>query len=113
MFGELIGLWLADLWMRAGRPATAHYVELGPGRGTLAADALRAMRSAGLQPPANLVENSPTLSEAQAVQVPAARWHRSEEHTSELQSQMRLSYAVFCLTKKSKRTDKHKPALPS
>jgi SAM-dependent MidA family methyltransferase len=75
MFGELIGLWLADLWMRAGRPATAHYVELGPGRGTLAADALRAMASAGLQPPAELVETSPTLRAAQAERVPAARWH--------------------------------------
>src|SRR3546814_2746985 len=28
------------------------------------------------------------------------RWHRSEEHTSELQSLMRISYAVFCLKKK-------------
>ena len=36
MFGELIGLSLADLWMRAGAPADAAYVELGPGRGTLA-----------------------------------------------------------------------------
>src|SRR5689334_3087707 len=50
MFGELVGLWLADLWLRSGRPADAHYVELGPGRGTLAADALRAMRGAGLAP---------------------------------------------------------------
>lgn len=75
MFGELAGLWLADLWLRAGRPATARYVELGPGRGTLAADALRAMRSAGLQPPAELVETSPVLRRAQAEQVPAARWH--------------------------------------
>src|SRR3546814_6738274 len=32
---------------------------------------------------------------------------RSEEHTSELQSLMRISYAVFCLTKKNKKT--HKP----
>jgi SAM-dependent MidA family methyltransferase len=75
MFGELIGLWLADLWMRAGRPSTAGYVELGPGRGTLAADALRAMRAAGLQPPAELVETSPVLRRAQAERVPAARWH--------------------------------------
>src|SRR3546814_1386211 len=35
--------------------------------------------------------------------------HRSEEHTSELQSLMRISYAVFCLKKKKKRTqpDQH------
>src|SRR3546814_4740911 len=31
-------------------------------------------------------------------------WHRSEEHTSELQSLMRISYAVFCLKKKNKKT---------
>src|SRR3546814_5473307 len=28
------------------------------------------------------------------------KWHRTEEHTSELQSLMRISYAVFCLKKK-------------
>src|SRR3546814_2583417 len=35
--------------------------------------------------------------------VPLARSTRSEEHTSELQSLMRISYAVFCLKKKKKR----------
>jgi SAM-dependent MidA family methyltransferase len=59
MFGELVGLWLADMWLRAGRPTGVAYVELGPGRGTLAADALRAMRGAGLVPPVHLVETSP------------------------------------------------------
>lgn len=75
MFGELVGLWLADLWRRAGRPARARYVELGPGRGTLAADALRAMRGTGLEPPVELVETSPVLRRAQAERVPDARWH--------------------------------------
>jgi SAM-dependent MidA family methyltransferase len=74
MFGELIGLWCADLWDRAGRPDVA-WVELGPGRGTLAADAVRAMASAGLAPPVHLVENSPTLRAAQAERVANARWH--------------------------------------
>ena len=50
MFGELIGLWLADMWIGAGRPDLIHYVELGPGRGTLARDALRAARRYGLVP---------------------------------------------------------------
>jgi SAM-dependent MidA family methyltransferase len=77
MFGELLGIWLADLWQRAGRPEAAHYVELGPGRGTLAADALKAMRAGGLAPPAHLVETSPKLRDAQAGRVPAARWHAS------------------------------------
>jgi NADH dehydrogenase [ubiquinone] 1 alpha subcomplex assembly factor 7 len=75
MFGELIGLALADLWRRAGAPAGAVYVELGPGRGTLAADALRAMAKTGLDPRVALVETSPVLRHAQARLVPGARWH--------------------------------------
>ncbi|AQR75841.1 methyltransferase [Sphingomonas sp. LM7] len=74
MFGELIGLWLADMWDRAGRPP-ARYVEFGPGRGTLAEDALRAMAKAGLAPPVDLVETSPTLRAMQAERVPHAEWH--------------------------------------
>lgn len=74
MFGELVGAWIADLWQRAGRPAV-HYVELGPGRGTLTADALRAMRPAGLTPPVHFVETSPVLRAAQAERVPDAAWH--------------------------------------
>jgi NADH dehydrogenase [ubiquinone] 1 alpha subcomplex assembly factor 7 len=75
MFGELIGLALADVWDRAGRPEGVRYVELGPGRGTLAADALRAMRAAGLEPEVHFVETSPVLRAAQAERVPNARWH--------------------------------------
>ncbi|MEH3036784.1 MAG: SAM-dependent methyltransferase [Sphingomonas adhaesiva] len=74
MFGELIGAWAADLWDRAGRPAVA-WVELGPGRGTLTADALRVMARAGLTPPVHLVETSPTLRQAQAGRVAHATWH--------------------------------------
>ena len=75
MFGELIGLWLADLWLRSGQPAGAHYVELGPGRGTLAVDALRAMEGAGLRPDVHFVETSPVLRRAQVQRVPDAVWH--------------------------------------
>src|SRR3546814_6257908 len=39
------------------------------------------------------------------------RWPRSEEHTSELQSLMRISYAVFCLTKKNQQCTKHPPRI--
>src|SRR3546814_1585328 len=42
----------------------------------------------------------------QGVQAPD---HRSEEHTSELQSLMRISYAVFCLKKKKKHQNTHLP----
>ena len=43
-FGEMIGLWLADAWQKLGRPDPCILLELGPGRGTLLADALRATR---------------------------------------------------------------------
>jgi len=75
MFGELIGLWLADIWIRAGRPENAHYVELGPGRGTLAADALRTMKRYGLEPDVHLVESSTALKALQLEAVPQAVWH--------------------------------------
>lgn len=44
VFGELIGLWCAVVWQQMGAPARLHLVELGPGRGTLMRDALRAVR---------------------------------------------------------------------
>jgi NADH dehydrogenase [ubiquinone] 1 alpha subcomplex assembly factor 7 len=45
VFGELIGLWCAVVWQQMGSPATLRLVELGPGRGTLMRDALRAVRT--------------------------------------------------------------------
>jgi NADH dehydrogenase [ubiquinone] 1 alpha subcomplex assembly factor 7 len=75
MFGELIGLWLADMWDRAGRPEPVRYVELGPGRGTLARDALRAMAQHGLAPRVHLVEASPALRELQRAALPLAKFH--------------------------------------
>ena len=44
MFGEMLGLWCVQVWHDQGRPEPVRLVELGPGRGTLMADALRAMR---------------------------------------------------------------------
>ena len=44
MFGELIGLWAVELWRRLGAPERVRLVEVGPGDGTLMADALRAAR---------------------------------------------------------------------
>lgn len=75
MFGELIGLWLADIWHRAGRPPGAAYVELGPGRGTLARDALRAAERVGLEAAVHFVEASPPLRALQRQAIPQARWH--------------------------------------
>jgi NADH dehydrogenase [ubiquinone] 1 alpha subcomplex assembly factor 7 len=68
IFGELIGLWCADLWERMGRPAPILLAELGPGRGTLMADALRAARRMPAFLTAlrlHLVETSPVLRRAQ------------------------------------------------
>ena len=75
MFGELIGLWLADQWMRAGKPALCHYVELGPGRGTLASDALRAAEQFGFHPQVHLIEGSSRLRMMQQARLPQATWH--------------------------------------
>jgi len=79
MFGELVGAALADCWVRAGAPSDAIYVELGPGRGTLAADALRVLRTAGFAGGVHLVETSPVLRQAQAQAVPDAHWHDAIE----------------------------------
>src|SRR3989338_2188001 len=45
MYGELLGVWLAETWARMGSPPQVHLVEMGPGRGTLMADVLRAVRA--------------------------------------------------------------------
>jgi len=82
VFGELIGLWCADSWERLGRPNPVILAELGPGRGTLMADALRALRVAPQFRHAlrlHLVETSPVLRQAQAAALAAAApvWHES------------------------------------
>lgn len=69
MFGELIGLWCAHVWGLIGAPKRIVLIELGPGRGTLMADALRAVRKVapGFADAAeiHLVETSPTLRDVQ------------------------------------------------
>jgi SAM-dependent MidA family methyltransferase len=81
MFGELIGLWCAHVWGLIGAPKRILLIELGPGRGTLMADALRACRkvASGFATAAeiHLVETSATLREIQAhklIDVPVT-WH--------------------------------------
>jgi NADH dehydrogenase [ubiquinone] 1 alpha subcomplex assembly factor 7 len=75
MFGELIGLWLADMWVKAGREELVHYVELGPGRGTLAKDVLATTRRYGLEPKVHFVETSLILRDIQLASVPHAQFH--------------------------------------
>ena len=68
MFGELIGLWAAEVWGLTGAPRPVRLIELGPGRGTLIADFLRVARQApGFVEAAevHLVETSPILRECQ------------------------------------------------
>jgi len=68
MFGELIGLWCAQVWLDQGKVQPPQMVELGPGRGTLMADALRALRTvpgflSGCR--VTMVEASPRLRRSQ------------------------------------------------
>ncbi len=75
MFGELIGLWAAEVWRLLGTPSTIRLIELGPGRGTLMADALRATRRVDCFHGAlavTLVETSPVLRAAQAATLASA-----------------------------------------
>ena len=82
MFGELIGLWCAEAWQRMGSPEELLLIELGPGRGTLMADALRAARVLPGFPAAlrlHLVEVSPALQALQRRNLAGtpAQWHGS------------------------------------
>ncbi len=79
VFGEVLGLWAAVTWEAMGRPDPVLLLECGPGRGTLMADALRAVTQAA---PAfraalrlHLVETSPRLRAEQARRLPGATWH--------------------------------------
>jgi len=81
MFGELLGLWAASVWKAIGSPPLLRLIELGPGRGTMMADALRALR---VLPPLyqalsiHLVEINPVLREKQKSMLSGARdiaWH--------------------------------------
>lgn len=82
MFGELLGLALAQAWHDQGAPDTFALVELGPGRGTLMSDLLRATRIVpGFHEALSLhlVEASETLRRVQAERLPGATWHESVE----------------------------------
>ncbi len=68
MFGELIGLWMASVWQLMGAPENVRVIELGPGRGTLMIDALRAakvVRGFLAAVVLHLVEISPRLRQVQ------------------------------------------------
>jgi NADH dehydrogenase [ubiquinone] 1 alpha subcomplex assembly factor 7 len=84
MFGEMLGIWCAEVWRSMGEPETIHLVEFGPGRGTLMSDLLRA---AQVLPPfraaikVHLIETSPVLVERQRAALSESGteidWHKN------------------------------------
>lgn len=89
MFGELLGLWSASIWRAIGSPETFRLIELGPGRGTMMSDALRALR---VLPPLyqslsiHLVEVNPVLREKQEATLTGVHditWHDSIDDVPE------------------------------
>src|SRR5204863_7060510 len=84
MFGELIGLWSAAVWKMMGAPENVRLIELGPGRGSMMRDALRAMNVAPAFRKAivvHLVEISPALEKVQRETLGKSgaliHWHHS------------------------------------
>ncbi len=80
VFGELLGLWCAVTWRQMGAPARVKLVELGPGRGTLMADVLRAVATVPrflAAAEVHLVETSPALRarQRQALGILPVAWH--------------------------------------
>jgi NADH dehydrogenase [ubiquinone] 1 alpha subcomplex assembly factor 7 len=86
MFGELLGLWSAVVWQQMGAPNKVQLIELGPGRGTLMSDALRAAKGVPGFIDAisvHMVETSPVLTALQKQALVDAgvesQWHQAIE----------------------------------
>jgi NADH dehydrogenase [ubiquinone] 1 alpha subcomplex assembly factor 7 len=112
MFGELVGLWAAAAWRAMGSPEKVRLVELGPGRGTMAQDMLRAAKvmpdfRAALA--MHLVEISPALERIQQMALASSdvpvSWHRTIEEVpdgplivlaNEFFDSLPLHQAVMC-----------------
>ncbi|WP_370227356.1 class I SAM-dependent methyltransferase [Cognatishimia sp.] len=87
MFGELLGISLAQAWLDQGAPKSFVIAEAGPGRGTLMADLLRATRNVpGFQDAmqVHLIEASPTLRAKQEALIAQATWHDTVDTLPEL-----------------------------
>lgn len=89
MFGELLGLWAASVWKGVGSPETFRLIEIGPGRGTMMSDALRALR---VLPQlyqtisVHMVEINPVLREKQKATLTGLRnvtWHERFDEVPE------------------------------
>jgi SAM-dependent MidA family methyltransferase len=86
MFGELIGLWACSVWRQMGSPENLRLIELGPGRGTMMLDALRAVQVVPAFRQAivlHFVEISPALEKRQRQALAgtdvAVEWHKALE----------------------------------
>lgn len=82
VFGELLGIWCADMWIKMGKPNDIMLVEMGPGRGTLMRDLLRGTKHiAGFHEAitVHMIETSPRLTAIQAENLheyqPKITWH--------------------------------------
>ncbi|CCG07034.1 class I SAM-dependent methyltransferase [Pararhodospirillum photometricum] len=96
MVGELLGLWAAVVWQGLGQPSALSLVELGPGRGTLMADAWRALAVVPACRAAlsiHLVETSPGLRalQARALADAPVTWHDSLDSVPQGQPQIFLA----------------------
>lgn len=90
IFGELVGLWAAAVWQSMGEPSRVTIAELGPGRGTLMADAMRAWRGVPKfldSVSVALIETSPVMVEAQRKALKDAgaplRWYAALDEVPE------------------------------
>jgi len=84
MFGEMIGVWVADTWIKMGSPKKIIILECGPGRGTLMADAMRVTKNVdGFHDAVqlHLLEMSPVLKDIQkdSLKEYGATWHSEPE----------------------------------
>lgn len=77
IFGEMIGIWAITQWQKLGAPENCALVEAGPGRGTLMADILRAIKVVpSFKPEIHLVEISPVLKRKQKEKLgDGISWH--------------------------------------
>ncbi|MDF2965851.1 MAG: succinate dehydrogenase [ubiquinone] iron-sulfur subunit [Rickettsiaceae bacterium] len=93
IFGELIGIWCADFWLKLGQPSDISIVELGPGRGLLMRDLLRATKHIpGFHDSINieLVEISEALTQLQQTELKdysnKIKWHKKIEDIASKQT---------------------------
>lgn len=89
LFGEMIGIWCVSMWEGMGQPASFQLIELGPGRGTLLSDLLRATSHIPDFKNAlslHLIETSSSLRKLQKEKLPQAQWHESLDTIPKLPS---------------------------